>query len=275
MAGEDEAGGTVVPAEGGGAPVADTPPVVEPTAETPDPVQEAAPSSHDEPTLLEGVKAEGKENPTEGEKPAEEPKAEEAKPAEEVKAEAPKPGEVAKPEGETPAVESEPAVTFEKFAVPEDFSVDDARMAEFTELLGKPRTQETAQAIVDFGLDQMRMYAEVLNKAQHDTWTSTRKGWRDAVMADPEFGGAGFETSMARIGRMRDLFVTEGDRQAFTDFLRVTGAGDHPAFLRLMYRVGQKFDEGQQAPAPANPAPDRGRGGRGRLAAMYDNPRSQ
>jgi len=275
MAGEDETGGAVAPAEG--VPVAEAPPVVEPTVDAPaaEVAAEAVPSAHDEPTLLEGVKAEGEEKapeaaPDGGEKPAEE-----VTPTEEVKAEPPKPEEIVKPDGETPAIEPEPVVTFEKFEVPEEFRVDDARMTEFTELLGKPRTQETAQAILDFGLDQMRMYAEVLNKAQHDTWTTTRKGWRDAVMADPEFGGAGFETSMARIGRMRDLFVTEGDRQAFTDFLRVTGAGDHPAFLRLMYRVGQKFDEGQQAPAPANPVPDRGRGGRGRLAAMYDNPRSQ
>lgn len=277
MADENEPAGTP-PAEG--APVTETPPVVEPVAEAPvvEAPAEEAPNAHAEPTLLESVSGETKP-PEAADTPAETaPEAD--KPVAEVKpAEAPKPDDV-KP-GETPEAPPEPApVTFEKFEVPEDFRVDDTRMAEFTGLLGKPRNQENAQAIINFGIDQMRMYAETLSRAQHETWTNTRKAWRDEVKADPEIGGAGFETAMARVGRMRDLFVTQGDQKAFSDFLRVTGAGDHPAFLRFLYRVGQKFDEGQQAPAPANPPPDRGggrpRGGRGRLGAvLYDNSRSQ
>ena len=266
MAVEDETGAAAVE---GGAPVAETPPVVEPTApETPvEPTQDDPASAHDEPTLLETLGKEEKPAETTDATPVDE------KPVEET---ATNPVKAAEETAAAEATEPAPDVTFEKFEVPEDFRVDDTRMAEFTGLLGKPRTQETAQAIINFGIDQMRMYAEQLGNAQHQVWTDTRKGWRDAVKADPELGGAGYDTAMARVGRMRDLFVAQSDQQAFNDFLRVTGAGDHPAFLRFLYRVGQKFDEGIQAPAPANPAPDRGRrGGRGRMSALYDHSRSQ
>ena len=69
---------------------------------------------------------------------------------------------------------------------------------------------------------------------------------------------------------MRDQLVHPSDMPAFNEFLRTTGAGDHPMFLKLLHNASRYLDEGA---APANagaPPPDAGKKpGRQGLRGIY------
>jgi hypothetical protein len=240
-------------------------PIKEPTA--PEPIKTAA----ETPSLLEEIGA--PEKPAEapkpeekpGDKPAEKPaeKAAEAKPAE--KQVEVKPAEPVKPE----------PVAYE-YTVPETIKMDDALKGTFHTALDNFRADPTkgAQGLMDLHNQAMTDYATHLAAEQQRVFSETRKEWRKQVMADEQLGGSGYQTTMKAVARMRDMAVPEKDRASFNEFLRVTGAGDHPAFLRAMHNFARYFDEPGLPPPNPTPPPGNGArpGARGRV--LYDNPRS-
>ncbi len=133
---------------------------------------------------------------------------------------------------------------------------------------------EGAQELVNLHEKQMRDYAQFLASEQHRVFAETRQSWAKQVLSDPEIGGSGHQTAMGAIARMRDLLVSEGDRPKFEEFLRVTGAGDHPQFLKLLHQAARYYDE--PTLPPPNPRPPPGNGARPtrRLRDTYDHPRS-
>lgn len=216
------------------------------------------------PTLLEtGVEPEtAAETPTEtqAEKPAE---PEPEKPAEEPKPE------------ETPAEPAPEAPIVYDLVIPDGITAAPEALAAYTEVLREHRLPpETGQRLLDMHTAALQTYAADALDAQHRTFAETRKGWRDEVMADEQLGGAGFRTVMTGAAQMRDMFVPEADRPAFNEFLRVTGAGDHPAFLRLLHNASKFFGEPKPPPADAKPAPNQG-GPKGRMGDLYTHPTSR
>jgi hypothetical protein len=133
---------------------------------------------------------------------------------------------------------------------------------------------EGAQALIDLHEKQMQAYADHLIREQHRVFNETRQGWSKAVLSDPEIGGAGHQTSMGAIARMRDLFVPEKDRAEFEQFLRVTGAGDHPSFLKMLHQAARFYDEPGMPPPNPRPPPSNGARPARRLRDVYDHPRS-
>ena len=133
-------------------------------------------------------------------------------------------------------------------------------MSAFQEMAAKHgMTQEAAQAVIDMHLDSISQYAvasqEQTLQQQHRAFADVRKGWQQQVLADEQLGGAGHQTAMAAVARMRDAFVPEKDKADFDQFLRVTGAGDHPAFLRLLHNAARRFDEPKFPPTEIKPVP--------------------
>ena len=265
------------------APAAPAAPVAAPVVEAPKPDAPAAPEAKpadvkphtDTPTLLEGVKAPEAKAPET--KPAEKSpeKPVEAKPGE-------KPPEAAKP-GEKPAeaaaAEKPPeaaAPTVYEIKLPEGIKGEKEVMTSLTTLFGEAKVEpEAAQKIVDIGTKAMLDYRNQLHREQHQTFAETRKDWVKEVMGDPILGGAGHKTAMGAVARMRDLFVPEADQKAFNDFLRVTGAGDHPAFLRMLHNAARYFDEPGLPPANPKPPPNNGRApGRRGLRDIYAETKS-
>lgn len=246
-------------------------PVTEPVV--PEPVKTVA----ETPTLLEEI--------ADADKPKEaakvEAKPEDAKPGEVKPAEV-KPVEV-KPE-EKPAekpVEVKPAepvkpepIAYE-YALPETIKMDDTLKGEFHSALDAFRADplKGAQPLVELHNKAMTDYANHLAQEQQKAFADTRKGWRTDVMADEQLGGSGYQTTMKAIARMRDLAVPEKDRASFNEFLRITGAGDHPAFLRMVHNFARHFDEPSSDVATGKPSPENGRQRRGGRI-LYDNPRS-
>ncbi len=210
-----------------------------------------------------------------------EAKPEDAKP-EDAKPEAGKPVEAV--EAEKPA-EPEP-IKYEPFTLPDGIEPEADKIGKYAEVLGKHRiTQEVGQELLDMHTDSLRAYADYLGERtladQHAAFDNVRADWRKQVMGDSQIGGAGWETAKGVIARTRDLFMSGSkpgtqeyskDSQEFNDFLRVTGAGDHPAFLKFLHNVGRRFDEPALPPANIKPSPNNGAAPRQRgLRNIYNN----
>ncbi|MGC1300577.1 MAG: hypothetical protein WA869_36580, partial [Alloacidobacterium sp.] len=156
-----------------------------------------------------------------------------------------------------PAVAAPPVYT--SFELPEGLSLDAEKMTAYTGVLGKYNLpQEAGQELMNMHAEAMQTYADHMMREQHRIFAETRENWTRQVMADPELGGAGHQTAMGAIARMRDLLVSEPDRPAFEEFLRVTGAGDHPAFLKVLHKVARYFDEPAMPPPNAKPTKTNG-----------------
>jgi hypothetical protein len=180
--------------------------------------------------------------------------------------------------GEQAPPPAEPAPPFDyKYELPTTLTVDDTQRAELHSALDTFRTNPTegAQALLDLHAAKMQEFADKTLENQVKAWNETRQTWRDAVKADEQLGGPGYQTTQAAIARMRDLFVPKAERAGFTEFLRVTGAGDHPAFLRMLHNVARRFDEA--GPPPPNPQPpnDIGKAPKQGRSSLYDHPSSQ
>jgi hypothetical protein len=79
---------------------------------------------------------------------------------------------------------------------------------------------------------------------QEKKFQEIRKHWVRQVKADPTLGGKNFKRAMQACRSVWERFAeTAGEEgKRADDFLRLTGAGDHPTFLRLLYRVAYYFD---------------------------------
>jgi len=184
-----------------------------------------------------------------------------------------KPAEPAKP------AEAEPAPVEEikyEFKVPDGFELPPEPLEKFTTLARELKiTPEHAQSLMDLHTGAMQALADHTLAQQHAAFGEMRREWRNQIMADPEIGGAGFQTNKAAAIRMMQLFVAPERRPAFDKALLDTGMTDHPEMMRFLVNVARKFDE--PAPPPPNAggppvgasgrAPNRGR------ALSYTHPR--
>ena len=240
------------------------------------------PGPHDVPTELETI----------GEKPAE-PVKTEAKPGDPKAAD--KPAGDAKPPDAAPAEAkpAEPPAKVEyKYTLPETVALDDTLKGELHTALDEFRANpaEGAQKLIDMHVKTLDQFADNLRKQQRDIFAETNKAWHKEILADPQLGGSGYQTTSATVARMRDLLVSRQDlapRQnpdgtprmsAFQEMCRVTGVGNHPVFWRMLHNAAKYADEPQanHIPTELKPPPDIGRNPNRRRGAeiLYDNPRS-
>jgi hypothetical protein len=221
------------------------------------------------PSLLETIKAPG--TTVEQPKPAE-PAAsvsDPAKPAEPAPIVEPKPAE--------PAV-AEP-ISYPEWKLPDGVQADKEALGKYTELLAEHRiAPEIGQALLDRHTVAMQQYAEHLSREQHRVFGETRAQWNKEIMADPELGGAGHQTAMGAIARMRDRFISSAkpgteqyrsDEAAFNQFLAITGAGDHPQFHKMLHRIASVMDEPRLPPPNAGPVANGGAPKKSGMASIY------
>jgi hypothetical protein len=190
--------------------------------------------------------------------------------------------DAAKPEakpGEPPA-EAKPtelAPIEYKYQLPETLKLDDAGKTELHSALDAFRTNpaDGAQGLVDLHNKRMQDFANHLAAEQHRVFNATRESWRTEVMADPELGGAGHQTTMGAIARVRDALVPENERVAFDQFLRITGAGDNPVFLRMLHRAVPYIDEPQASKQPLTDIRPPKNNGRAPKGSLYTHPSSK
>jgi len=160
----------------------------------------------------------------------------------EVQAEAPKPAE-------------EPvAPTYTEFKIPENVEAPKETISAYTNVLGKYKIpQEAGQELLDFHATQMKAAQTAMAEHQQQVFDDTQRKWRANV--DKEFGN------------QRDTVVNEckqvisqyaGNKKQLRevwDVLAFTGAGNHPAVIRMFRNINKALNEGRApaAGAPGNP----------------------
>lgn len=137
--------------------------------------------------------------------------------------------------------ETKPAVpeTYE-FKAPEGYTIDPKLLetaAPIFKELGL--TNDQAQKLVDIQIAREIAAA----KGPADSYAATRTEWQNAVKADPEISAAGLDRVKTDIGRVIATLPTDlqGD---FRKAMDITGAGDHPAMVKALWKLSSLVTEG-------------------------------
>jgi hypothetical protein len=164
------------------------------------------------------------------------------------------PSETPPADPKAPVVPTTPVVpplvpeTYAAFRAPDNYTIDSAAIAEAVPLFKElGLTQDQAQKLVDA---QIRRDI-ALAKAPDAAVTTMRNEWRGKVNADAELlatvdknsGKTGMDAVQVNIART--ISVLPIDLQVdFRHAMNLTGAGDHPAFVKAFNRLAAYVTEG-------------------------------
>ena len=96
--------------------------------------------------------------------------------------------------------------------------------------------KESLSEFVNLHAELVKEASERASQEVQELWTK----WQDEAKNDPEIGGAKLEPALAAISKAIDKFNIPGLREAFD----LTGAGNHPAIIKFMYKMAQTVTEG-------------------------------
>lgn len=126
------------------------------------------------------------------------------------------------------------------FAAPEGYTID-SKLIETAAPIFKELglTNDQAQKLVDIQIAREIAAA----KGPADSYAATRTEWQNAVKADPEISAAGLDKVKTDIGRVIATLPTDlqGD---FRKAMDITGAGDHPAMVKALWKLSELVTEG-------------------------------
>lgn len=153
---------------------------------------------------------------------------------------------------EATQVEAKPTTAPEKyeFKAPDGITFDDKVIAEASTLFKElGLTNDQAQKLVDFQVAQAKTQAE----APYTAYDKMREGWQNEVKADKEIGGI-LPKVKETIGRALDTIGSPELVAEFKSAMNLTGAGDHPAFVKAFYKLASSVVEGKHV-SGTNPSP--------------------
>lgn len=186
-----------------------------------------------------------------GEAKFDDPPKPEDKPAEAAKPEETK-AEDAKPEDPAKPVENVREPIAYELAVPEGITVAPEGLARATDTFNKlGLSQEQAATAWAAYTDEVKAMEGRTSQRQNDAFMAMREGWKERFTGDALIGQP---AAMKAILRTRDSLVPDGDRKEFNEMIALTGAGDHPALARMIYRAHERI-ESLEAQLREGPAP--------------------
>jgi len=156
----------------------------------------------------------------------------------------------------TPPTEGAPEA-YATFNVPEGFVLDE-EVAKEAGAMFKERglTQAQAQKFVDFYVAKTQ---EAVN-APYELWRQTQADWVKQVKTDA-FLGPRLNQVTSTISKAIDIVGQSNPQlaQEFRTVMDFTGAGNHPAFIRMFYEMAARITEGGyvagKGPSPAGQRP--------------------
>lgn len=162
--------------------------------------------------------------------------------------------ELAKAYDAAKAIEAAKPIEYKDFVLPEGATLDAKTLADAKALFAESKLpQDQAQKFIDYHVSAV--------KAAHEgniaAFEKLQTGWRDEIMADPQIGGAKFEThTLPALSKFITSFCPDAASQkAFKEAVNMTGVGNNPHFVRALARAGAALMEGQPAAGgkPAKP----------------------
>lgn len=174
-----------------------------------------------------------------------------------------------KVEGEEKA-EAKPGVPEKyEFKLPEGMEIEEGAAKQIDGMFREMGlTQEHGQKLVDFYVEKLNEAVEAPSKFYADM----RKGWVNELKADKEIGGKLPDVKVG-IGRMLNSLGDKALVKSFNEAMDLTGAGDHPAFVKLFHKIAERLTEGGHVRS-GNPNPGANPTGKPTgpgAAAMYPN----
>jgi len=181
----------------------------------------------------------------------------------------------------TPPVGTEPPKppegapeAYADWKLPDGYALDTGVSESGTKLFKELNlTQDQAQKLVDFYSE----HAIKSSKETLDAWQATRKEWREGIANDPALGkltgsngNFGPDSALVvTVNRALDGLQNPKLVSDFKDAMELTGAGDNPAFVKVLYALASKVTEGTtyargEPSKTANARPTAG-------AALYPN----
>lgn len=145
-----------------------------------------------------------------------------------------------KPDDKTPATGD-----YKPFTVPEGYELVPEVASEAQGIFKKMNlNQEQAQELVDFYGKQVRSLTEASSTNNDTAWADTNAEWQKQTMADPELGphiAKVKETISRALDSVGDAKLTA----EFKSVMDITGAGNHPAFVKAFYKLASAVTEGR------------------------------
>lgn len=127
---------------------------------------------------------------------------------------------------------SQVSETYTDFVLPEGLRIDEAAFGEFAPLAKEfGLSQEQAQKLVDVAAGLV----DRTTKTAEGVHADTIKKWADDSRNDAEVGGKDFDANLGIALTAIDKFGDDELKQ----ILDASGFGNHPAVVRLFYRVGK------------------------------------
>ncbi len=163
----------------------------------------------------------------------------------------------AKPEGDAKKPDASAVPEKYEFKAPENYTLDTKLIEQATPIFKElGLTNDQAQKLMDIQIAREIAAA----KAPQDAYAATRADWQAKVKADSEIaayskdGKTGTDAVKIDIGAA--IATLPQDLQAsFREAMDITGAGDHPAFVKAMWKFAQAIGEGRpvsgKSPSPA------------------------
>lgn len=141
-------------------------------------------------------------------------------------------------------------ITADDLALPEGYALPEELGPQFLELMNNPPESRAEFANAVLGLHTQILQQTAETYAQQ--WEATQEEWRTSVQNLPEIGGRNLESSLGEIAKVLDRY---GDAEA-REALAVTGAGNHPALVRLFHKMAKDLNEAPPVKGtPATSAP--------------------
>lgn len=145
--------------------------------------------------------------------------------------------------------------TYEPFTLPEGVTVDDAKMGDFTKMLGDFETtakvpheevQKLGQQMVERHIDEMKRYTESLTQA----WDKQKNDWKESFLKSSEFANRTDTVVNAAIDAIGLYGGTKEQQTEFRKLMEDTGIGNHPAMIRTLSNIMLAKPEPKQLAAP-------------------------
>ena len=146
--------------------------------------------------------------------------------------------------------EAKPAAAPDKyeFKAHDGYTLDEKLIDTITPIFKEAGlTQDAAQKLVDFHAKQMLDAA----KGPQDAYAATRTEWQAKVKADPDMAKAtngnatGLDAVKLDIGRALNSINDAPLVAEFKQAMDITGAGDHPAVVKALWKLAQHITEGK------------------------------
>lgn len=110
-------------------------------------------------------------------------------------------------------------------------------------------SNDGAQKLVDFYVKKSQEAAQ----APFEYWRKMNEDWLGKIKGDPEYKGD-MKNVVSSVSKLVDSIGDPALAKEFREGMDLTGAGNHPAFVKFMYRLAQQLNEGTYV-KPGNASP--------------------